>query len=144
MLAKKRGADGARLRRHDFKVERPSEACREPLTPDHGAPVRLYTPIKLGYKMTINPNDVWEPSSAQRTPAGTLIEGTVDLAFRLGEEFTVIDFKTDLDMGRDVDPQAFLYTVRQMKVTITSMRNNLQELEKHLVEATQGEVQGHQ
>jgi hypothetical protein len=47
----------------------------------------------------------------------------------------VIDFKTDLDMGRDVDPQAFLYTVQQMKVTITSMRNNLQELEKHLVEA---------
>jgi DMSO/TMAO reductase YedYZ molybdopterin-dependent catalytic subunit len=23
-----------------------------PLTPDHGAPLRLYAPIKLGYKMT--------------------------------------------------------------------------------------------
>ena len=54
----------------------------------------------------------------------------------------VINFRTDLDMGRDVDPQAFLYTVQQMKVTITSMKNNLQELEKHLADAVPDETQG--
>ncbi|OOG43279.1 hypothetical protein B0E51_00180 [Rhodanobacter sp. C05] len=54
----------------------------------------------------------------------------------------VINFRTDLDLGRDVDPQAFLYTVQQMKVTITSMKNNLQELEKHLADAVPDETQG--
>jgi hypothetical protein len=47
----------------------------------------------------------------------------------------VVNFKTDLDMGRDVDPQAFLYTVRQMKLTVTSLENNLQALDKHLADA---------
>ncbi|MGH8157105.1 MAG: hypothetical protein ACREPQ_03220 [Rhodanobacter sp.] len=56
----------------------------------------------------------------------------------------VINFRTDLDMGRDVDPQAFLYTVQQMKVTIASMKNNLQELEKHLADAVPDEVQDSQ
>ncbi len=46
-----------------------------------------------------------------------------------------INFSTDLDMNRPVDPQAFLYTVRQMKVTLTSMNNNLRALEKHLTDA---------
>jgi ATP-dependent exoDNAse (exonuclease V) beta subunit len=31
-----------------------------------------------------------------RTPDGSLIEGIVDLAFREGERWTVVDFKTDL------------------------------------------------
>jgi len=46
-----------------------------------------------------------------------------------------INFSTDLDMNRPVDPQAFQYTLRQMKVTITSMNNNLRALEKHLAAA---------
>lgn len=47
----------------------------------------------------------------------------------------VIDFKTDLDMDRDVDPQAFLYTLQQLNTTNKSLNNNLRELEKHLVDA---------
>lgn len=51
----------------------------------------------------------------------------------------MINFRTDLDMGHDVDPQAFLYTLQQMKLTITGMKNNLQELEKHLADAVPDE-----
>ena len=47
----------------------------------------------------------------------------------------VIDFRTDLDTGRDVDPQAFLYTLQQMKATVTSMKNNLQALAEQLAAA---------
>ena len=54
----------------------------------------------------------------------------------------VINFRTDLDTGHDVDPQAFLYTLRQIKVTITSMKNNLQALEEHLADAVPDETQG--
>jgi ATP-dependent helicase/nuclease subunit A len=33
-----------------------------------------------------------------RTSAGTLVEGTVDLAFDDGEQFVVVDFKTDREL----------------------------------------------
>ena len=54
----------------------------------------------------------------------------------------VINFKTDLDLDHDVDPQAFLYTLQQLNTTNTSLKNNLQELEKHLVDAVPDETQG--
>jgi hypothetical protein len=54
-----------------------------------------------------------------------------------------IDFRTDLDMGRDMDPWALLYTVRQMKVTVTSMKNNLQKLEKDLADALPSDPPAH-
>jgi len=38
-----------------------------------------------------------------RTQAGTLIEGTVDLAFTDGEEFVVVDFKTDRELDGSLD-----------------------------------------
>jgi ATP-dependent exoDNAse (exonuclease V) beta subunit len=38
-----------------------------------------------------------------RTAAGTLIEGTVDLAFSDGEEFVVVDFKTDRELDGSLE-----------------------------------------
>ena len=36
-----------------------------------------------------------------RAPDGALVEGTIDLAFDDGQSTTVIDFKTDREMGAD-------------------------------------------
>jgi ATP-dependent exoDNAse (exonuclease V) beta subunit len=38
-----------------------------------------------------------------RAPDGTLVEGTVDLAFEDAEGVTVLDFKTDRELGDDLD-----------------------------------------
>jgi hypothetical protein len=52
----------------------------------------------------------------------------------------VINFKTDLDMDRDVDAPEFLYTLRQIKTTVASLKGNLQALEKHLADAVPNEA----
>jgi ATP-dependent exoDNAse (exonuclease V) beta subunit len=38
-----------------------------------------------------------------RTPEGTLVEGTVDLAFEDADGVTVLDFKTDRELATDLD-----------------------------------------
>ena len=35
-----------------------------------------------------------------RAPSGSLIEGTVDLAFKEGDRWTIVDFKTDEELRR--------------------------------------------
>jgi ATP-dependent exoDNAse (exonuclease V) beta subunit len=51
-----------------------------------------------------------------RTPDGSLIEGIVDLAFREGERWTVVDFKTDLG---DAPSPHYLVQVRLYADAIT-------------------------
>jgi ATP-dependent exoDNAse (exonuclease V) beta subunit len=46
-----------------------------------------------------------------KAPDGTLIEGTIDLAFDDGARLTVVDFKTDRELSSDVER----YT-RQLRV----------------------------
>jgi ATP-dependent helicase/nuclease subunit A len=38
-----------------------------------------------------------------RTPEGTLVEGTVDLAFEDADGVTVLDFKTDRELADELD-----------------------------------------
>jgi ATP-dependent exoDNAse (exonuclease V) beta subunit len=44
-----------------------------------------------------------ETSITLRQPDGTIVEGVVDLAFREDDAWTVVDFKTDRELGKDVD-----------------------------------------
>lgn len=46
-----------------------------------------------------------------------------------------VDIRTDLAVGRSVDPIAFLHAVRQMRETLRETNANLASMEKHLSDA---------
>ena len=63
----------------------------------------------LAHPLMARARDAWragrcrrETPLARREPDGSLIEGVVDLAFEDGDGWTVVDFKTDVEIGAEL------------------------------------------
>jgi len=85
------------------------------------------TEALLAHPLVIQAREAWQAGRCRREtpiswvePDGTLVEGVLDLAFQDGDGWTILDFKTDRELGAEEQHyrrQVGLYAAALSRVT---------------------------